>query len=106
MGMNKNHSLEIARMKPGFLLAASITLCAMAAGPTLAAEDTAKLPDLSRALQARIDGRMSAALNTRAVSETKSAERAESPGSTARRETTSASGRTDGRGWKPYHSAM
>jgi len=84
-----------------------IAAALIAAASLALAAEPAPLPDMSQALQSRIDGRISASLDGHSRSRPVAPEepRAVSRGAD-RTATTSASGRTDESGWKPYHSAM
>lgn len=91
--MNRHHHGSIA-----------ILLLAFAASPAALA-DQALLPDMSTALQSRIDGTIAATLNGRADDRREAAAK-HSTGRGTQRSTGAGSGRTDEPGWKPYHSAM
>jgi hypothetical protein len=83
----------------------TLLLLALAASPAVLADQAAPIPDMSPALQSRIDSAVAATLNGRAHGRTETAAR-HSVGTATQRPAESGSGGTDEPGWKPYHSAM
>jgi hypothetical protein len=86
---------------------ATLLLLAVCSGPALA-DEPGRLPDLSGALQARIDGRMSAVLDAKPAGKPAPAPVSASRPSADRADAVAERRplRTDESGWKPYHSAM
>lgn len=93
-------------MKTPLLAATWLLLCAVTTGAA-GADDTARLPDMSQALEARIDTRMNDVLNgTSARSNVESRRATVATTRDAVRSPSAAPARPDGSSWKPYHSAM
>jgi hypothetical protein len=82
-----------------------LLLFAFAASPAVLADQASPIPDMSPALQSRIDSAVAATLDGRTHGRPEPAAR-HSTGTGTQRSAGSGSGGTDEPGWKPYHSAM
>jgi hypothetical protein len=107
MGMSNNPRTGGNPMKGRAQICTLILLSAMSVGRVLA-DEPARLPDLGSALQARIDGRVAASLNTGVETRQEASVAAATPSPDRRTHPQSEPrlGRTDEPGWKPYHSAL